>query len=122
MKKTKLFTVGLLIITISIFVVISYTSCKKDPCSGVICYNGATCYSGVCQCLAGYSGKYCEMPYDSSFVGSYVDSLQVNWVELRSDVGYRRFAKVLENLKIPYTNYTGNIDSDLENIFREIFK
>lgn len=50
-----------------------------------------------------------------------LDSLKVNWVELRSENGYKRFKKVLENLGIPYTDYNGNIDKDLPKIFAEIF-
>jgi len=50
-----------------------------------------------------------------------LDSLKVNWVELRSDNGYKRFKKVLENLKIPHSDYNGNLDNDLSNIFDEIF-
>ncbi len=49
------------------------------------------------------------------------DSLKVNWVELRSDNGYKRFKKVLDNLNIPHADYNGNIDRDLDKIFDEIF-
>ena len=34
-----------------------------DDCQGVTCQNGGTCIDGVasfsCDCLAGYSGKFC---------------------------------------------------------------
>lgn len=50
-----------------------------------------------------------------------LDSLKVNWVELRSVNGYKRFKKVLENLNIPHADYKGNIDKDIEKIFAEIF-
>ncbi len=50
-----------------------------------------------------------------------LDSLKVNWVELRDTNGYKRFKKLLENLNIPHKDYTGNIDNDLENFFSEIF-
>ncbi|MFA4851561.1 MAG: CfrBI family restriction endonuclease [Bacteroidales bacterium] len=50
-----------------------------------------------------------------------LDSLKVNWVELRSENGYKRFKKVLENLNIPHADYNGNIDEDLPKIFAEIF-
>ncbi len=51
-----------------------------------------------------------------------LDSLAVEWVELRNSNGYRKFKLVLENLHIPHTDYAGNIDSDLDAIFAEIFK
>jgi|SRR3989344_1871018 len=50
-----------------------------------------------------------------------LDSLKVNWVELRGSNGYKRFKKLLENLNIPHSNYEGNINVDLPKIFKEIF-
>jgi hypothetical protein len=52
-----------------------------------------------------------------------LDSLNVEWVELRNEIGFRRFKRVLENLSIPHQDYTGsNIDSDVVKIFDEIFE
>lgn len=51
-----------------------------------------------------------------------LDSLSVNWVELRDNEGYKRFKIVLDNLGIPNTEYQGNLLHDLESIFSEIFK
>src|SRR3990167_1719423 len=48
-------------------------------------------------------------------------SLSMEWVELRSDGGFRRFEKVLNNLKIPYEKLPKNIDKELEIIFQAIF-
>ncbi len=42
------------------------------------------------------------------------------WVELRCEDGYKRFAKVLQNLGIPYMNFVGDIDARLNQIFDEI--
>lgn len=53
---------------------------------------------------------------------NHLDSLKINWVELRSENGFRRFKIALENLKIPYEDYNGNLDYDLEKIFSEIFQ
>lgn len=50
-----------------------------------------------------------------------LDSLGVEWVELRSENGYKRFATVLKHLNIPYQNSSGNIEQRLSQIFREIF-
>lgn len=49
-----------------------------------------------------------------------LDSLHINWVELRSDDGFRRFKKCLNELKIPFSkpNPTlDNIDTILDKIF-----
>ncbi len=48
-------------------------------------------------------------------------SLKVNWVELRSENGYQRFEKALQNLEISHTRFEGDIDKKLEEIFKEIF-
>ena len=49
-----------------------------------------------------------------------LDSLNVKWVELRSVNGYKKFNNILQDLDIPHTSFTGNIDTKLEEIFKEI--
>ncbi|MFH1526383.1 MAG: CfrBI family restriction endonuclease, partial [Bacteroidota bacterium] len=50
-----------------------------------------------------------------------LDSLSVNWVELRNENGYRKFSEVLSNLKIPFS-LNGDYDgTKLDQIFKEIF-
>ena len=51
-----------------------------------------------------------------------LDSLKVEWVELRSNHGYTRFQKTLENLNIPHTNFTGNVNKKLIKIFKNLFE
>ena len=51
-----------------------------------------------------------------------LSSLGVEWVELRSADGYKRFFTILKNLNIPATEHYGNIDDRLEKIFVDIFK
>ena len=51
-----------------------------------------------------------------------LSSLGVEWVELRSTDGYKRFFTILKNLNIPATEHYGNIDDRLEEIFVDIFK
>jgi hypothetical protein len=50
-----------------------------------------------------------------------MNSLGVEWVELRNEEGYQRFEKVLQNLDIPYTPFSGDIDKKLTEIFALIF-
>lgn len=50
-----------------------------------------------------------------------LNSLKVEWVELRSDGGFERFDTVLKNLKIPHTKLPSNIEKELEVVFKEIF-
>jgi hypothetical protein len=50
------------------------------------------------------------------------EELNVHWVELRDENGYKRFGLVLEKLGIPHTDYTGNLDVDLPEILKELFE
>ena len=51
-----------------------------------------------------------------------LEQLNVEWVELRSNVGFKRFKLVLENLGIPHNDFGDiNIETRLDEIFDEIF-
>ncbi len=51
-----------------------------------------------------------------------LDSLNVEWVELRAANGFQKFKTVLENLEIPFTDIDlENLEADVERIFGEIF-
>jgi hypothetical protein len=50
-----------------------------------------------------------------------LNSLKVEWVQLREKDGFMRFEKVLSHLKIPHSDLKGNIDANLKQIFKEIF-
>jgi len=46
---------------------------------------------------------------------------EIEWVELRSDLGFRRFKTVLENLEIPHKKLDeGNLESNIDSILEEI--
>tara|TARA_Y100000310_G_C20509746_1_gene728220 strand:- start:103 stop:1026 length:924 start_codon:yes stop_codon:yes gene_type:complete len=50
-----------------------------------------------------------------------LDSLKVEWVEMRDHNGYKRFKKVLENLDIPHEEFKGDINEKIEEVFDELF-
>lgn len=50
-----------------------------------------------------------------------LNSRKVEWVELRSKDGYKRFNKVLKNLRIPHTDFKGDANNKLDEVFNEIF-
>ena len=50
-----------------------------------------------------------------------LDSLNIEWVELRNIDGYKRFKNVLDNLNIPYNRDGSYTNSELNIIFNEIF-
>ena len=51
-----------------------------------------------------------------------LDSLGINWIELRTENGFRRFKKALEKLDIPHKDFNGNLEKDLDKVFDEIFE
>lgn len=51
-----------------------------------------------------------------------LNSRKVEWVELRSDGGFKRFEIVLDHLKIPHQKLPENISKKLDIVFKEIFK
>jgi len=50
-----------------------------------------------------------------------LDHLKINWIEMRSENGFKRFKNALENIGIAYIDYNGELDKDLEKIFKELF-
>lgn len=50
-----------------------------------------------------------------------LNSRKVEWVELRSYGGFKKFETVLNHLKIPHEKLSQNVDKKLEAIFKEIF-
>ena len=48
------------------------------------------------------------------------DSLGVKWVACRDANGFRRFKTVLEALNVPYTDYNGDLQFDLQNILNDL--
>ncbi|MEK7562054.1 MAG: CfrBI family restriction endonuclease [Patescibacteria group bacterium] len=51
-----------------------------------------------------------------------LNSRKVEWVELRSSGGFKKFEKVLDHLKIRHDKLSENIDKKLEIVFKEIFE
>ena len=33
----------------------------EDPCAGMVCQHGGSCVDGMCHCVNGYTGDYCEI-------------------------------------------------------------
>lgn len=50
------------------------------------------------------------------------DKLNVKWVELRSDNGFKKFGVILTELNIPHKIFTGDLDKKLDKILDELIK
>lgn len=48
------------------------------------------------------------------------DNLNVKWVELRNEIGYKRFGKILDELGIPNNEFNGDLDQYLDEILNEL--
>jgi len=64
-----------ILLTVSLLIAIVGTSilssCEKNSCDGVLCYNGGSCGSGVCTCPAGFEGTRCEIVSRDRFLGTF---------------------------------------------------
>lgn len=49
------------------------------------------------------------------------DQLGICWVACRDKEGYKRFKLALDKFEIPYINYNGNLDNDLNGILNDVF-
>ncbi|QQS30106.1 MAG: CfrBI family restriction endonuclease [Sphingobacteriales bacterium] len=50
------------------------------------------------------------------------DKLNVKWVELRDEDGYKKFGKVLGELAIPHKEFEGDLDNHLDKILNEFLE
>ena len=51
-----------------------------------------------------------------------LETLNVEWVELRDKIGFRKFKSVLENLQIPHQELNeSDLDQQITSIFEKIF-
>lgn len=58
-------------LTIILFIAVSYSSCIKDNCTGIVCQNNGICVEGVCTCAPGYFGASCEQTWSTRFLGTW---------------------------------------------------
>jgi len=67
--KLSLFTA----IVFSAFItILLYTSCERNPCDNVTCFNGGSCNVGTCRCPVGWEDPQCQTKSVQRYVGSYV--------------------------------------------------
>ena len=61
MKNLSIASIAFLFL-IAVSIQLFYSSCKKDICENLKCWNGGTCLNGVCECATGWSGETCLTP------------------------------------------------------------
>ena len=112
MKLIKQIGLGVLI-AVSAYCAIVYTSCTKDACKTVVCLNGGTCSSGVCTCdtSGGIGGTNCQTVYRELYGGqggmgqSYVGGATITYPSLdtaQRDSGYANRTDANDSLTFSY--------------------
>ncbi len=71
MKRWKL-SLLTLTLTVSVFGIVLFSACEKDPCTDLKCKNGSACTEGFCRCPTGYEGAECEFKTSTRFLGSFI--------------------------------------------------
>jgi len=56
-----------------------YTSCEKDPCTNLTCYNGGSCGNGKCICPTGYENTQCQTLSVTRYIGTYAGTTYTNY-------------------------------------------
>ena len=59
MKQTKVFLFAV-VVSLSAFCAVIYSSCQKDATCAGFCMNGGTCVNGECRCVSGFTGLQCQ--------------------------------------------------------------
>ena len=86
MKKTSSFIVTTLLTLLAFGAIVYNTSCKKDQCSQVTCFNGGNCQNGYCTCPYGYEGDHCEIHVKSTI--EYLNHSQTDITLTLNNVEY----------------------------------
>lgn len=64
-----------ILLTVTMFAAIAgtavFTSCEKNACDGVTCFNGGSCGYGKCNCPTGYEDAQCGTKSITRYLGTY---------------------------------------------------
>lgn len=103
----------------------SIWSCSKDPCVGVVCYNGGACIDGNCICPMGYNGAQCEQQlrkqFEGVFVGDGTDQKKIAYHQWQAiytasgDSAMLMSLNVKDSTKVLNLNFKLRIQADLKS-------
>jgi hypothetical protein len=63
---------------IAIILTVVYSSCERNVCDNVTCFNGGACGAGICQCPLGYEGPQCQTLSVTRYLGTYIGYSECN--------------------------------------------
>lgn len=90
------------IVASSLFMLIAYSSCIKDKCGNITCFNNGICVEGFCTCPSVYEGPSCQTEWQEKYAG--------NWQA--RDLDFRDSTKTYRNYAL---SLKGSVDSFLIN-------
>jgi len=120
-------------LTLYLIIVITQTSCLKDPCTQVFCSQKGECINGTCSCVKNYTGSQCENSYATYFAGQYevfdtqqgsvIDTITVSVYNAATDsISIANYAGISDNhrvLAIVQNDSTANIFEQSVVFFNE---
>ncbi len=89
-----------------------YTSCEKDSCEDLRCYNGGACVEGFCRCAEGWEGTECKEAVGDKFVGYFIghnscsglqpleDTVEIWMVQEPSVVKFVQHSRITDTLEV----------------------
>jgi hypothetical protein len=52
-------------------VIITHSSCERNVCDNITCFNGGSCNVGACRCPIGWEGPQCQDESRQRYIGVY---------------------------------------------------
>jgi hypothetical protein len=103
MKKTFIYSITAILVTLFAFSSVTYTSCSRKTegdatygCDTVTCQNMGVCSYGKCTCPAGYDGYDCSIVLAEKFVDTtwivnekVVKSSNILWIDTTAQYNIR---------------------------------
>lgn len=77
MKVWKLTSFMALIVSVFSFI-FSFSSCERNVCNNVTCFNGGSCNGGTCRCPLGWEGPQCQTKSTARYIGGYAGYTLIN--------------------------------------------
>ncbi len=106
-----------------------YSSCKKEAnpvvtdakCATVVCQNNGSCMGGVCYCVSGYEGDFCEKASVNRYIGKWDVQETVSGSTKGVNIGTKRYyvmdiRKGKMALDILFDNFMGEGHNNIPGI------
>ena len=72
-------------VIIAIIVTMVHSSCERNVCNNVTCFNGGSCSGGTCLCPLGWEDPQCQTLSRNRYIGTYIGSINCDESGMVSD-------------------------------------